>query len=40
MAQKVAVDYDSTGTNIEDITDRIRKLGFSPKMLDHQEHLM
>jgi copper chaperone CopZ len=37
---KVAVDYDSTGTDGNEIKRQIEKLGFSPKMTRHDEHIM
>ena len=38
--KKVAVDFDSTGTNGEKITDKIKELGFTPHITDIQEHIM
>ena len=38
--KKVAVDFDNTGTNSEKITNRTRELGFSPQLLERQEHIM
>jgi copper chaperone CopZ len=39
-SKKVAVDFDNTSTNSEEITNRIRELGFSPQLLERQEHIM
>jgi copper chaperone CopZ len=39
-AKKVTVDFDNTGTDGEAITNRIRELGYSPQLLDIQEHIM
>ncbi|MFT9056436.1 MAG: heavy metal-associated domain-containing protein [Ethanoligenens sp.] len=37
---RVAVDYDSTGTNSEDICRHIKKLGMEPQLVDNQNHVM
>ena len=38
--KRVAVDYDNSGTYGEEITKRITAIGFSPQVLDKQEHIM
>jgi Copper chaperone len=38
--KKVAIDYDSTGTDGEKITEKIKELGFTPHITDTQEHIM
>lgn len=37
---RVAVDYDSTGTNARDIAAHIRKLGFEARLEIHEDHTM
>ena len=37
---KVAVDYDSTGTNCDEIKGKIEISGFEAQLLDHQDHTM
>jgi len=39
-SKKVAVDYDNSGTYGEEITNRITEIGFSPQIIDEQEHIM
>ena len=38
--KNVAVDYDSTGTNGEEINNEIRKLGYIPQIIKHEDHIM
>lgn len=38
--QKVAVDFDNSGTDDDEITEQIKALGYSPKMISQQEHIM
>ena len=39
-SKKVAVDFDSTGTNGEEITQKIKELGFELQIIDKQKHIM
>ncbi len=36
----VAVDYDSTGTNTEDISKHLQKLGFDAHLTENENHIM
>lgn len=37
---KVAVDYDSTGTSCDCIKDTIEKAGYTAQLLANQDHVM
>lgn len=37
---KVAVDYDSTGTSCEKIKEKIEEAGFEAQLLANQNHIM
>ena len=37
---KVAVDYDSTGTSYGSIKDEIEKAGYTAQLLANQDHIM
>lgn len=36
----VSVDYDSTGTNAENITKYLQKLGFDAHLTENENHVM
>lgn len=38
--KKIAVDYDSTGTNDSEIMDKISRLGFKASLTEHEDHIM
>ncbi|HEX3026567.1 MAG TPA: heavy metal-associated domain-containing protein [Clostridia bacterium] len=38
--KKIAVDYDSTGTNGPEIMDKISRLGFKASLTEHEDHIM
>lgn len=37
---RVAVDYDSTGTDVGALRKRLEDAGFSPRFLENQDHIM
>lgn len=37
---RVAVDYDSTGTDLHQIEGRLHEIGVDAKLLDNQDHTM
>lgn len=37
---KVAVDYDSTGTSEREIEDRFREIGVDARLMENQDHTM
>lgn len=39
-ADKVAVDYDSSGTNSQDICRCIKNLGIAAELIEKQNHVM
>lgn len=39
-ANKVAVDYDSTGTSCDAIKDKIEKTGYSAQIINNENHIM
>ena len=39
-SDKVAVDYDSTGTGPREFEDRFREIGVDAKLLENQDHTM
>lgn len=39
-SNKVAVDYDSTGTSCEEIKDKIEKSGFETQLIANEDHVM
>jgi copper chaperone CopZ len=39
-SNKVAVDFDSTGTNCEKLKEEIEKSGFETQLIAEQEHIM
>jgi copper chaperone CopZ len=38
--KNVAVDFDSTGTNGEEIKNEIEKLGYIPEFIKQEDHIM
>lgn len=39
-ADKVAVDYDSTGTSCDKIREKIEEAGYGARLLENQDHTM
>ena len=38
--KNVAVDFDSTGTNSEEILKEVEKLGYVPELINQVDHIM